>query len=240
MCIGRSPRLRRPGSSRTSAALLVATLFVQVLGAGAAAADVVPAGRKRAEYCVRFAGLESLPEWKFLASTVDTMGRSLQADTPRRATEVGPGTCLGIHSLALGSYDIELLALPQEEFSGDLSAAYADAGYPRGRVRVERGLRERNDSVLTLPDRVWVDEKSTLARVEEVVEVKGIDDTRIVLKKGKRRHVYPDGSVKVAADEGTAGTWGAAAGALAILSLAALKAVKARGGRSGKKPRERT
>ena len=166
------------------------------------------------------------------------MFRSAQAATPR-TTEVDPGTCLNIHSLTLGSYDIELLALPQDEFSKGLTAANALAGhYPRGKIRIERGLRGRDDSVLTLSDRVWVDEKSMVKRVEEVVEVKGIDDAVIVLKKSGRLQVYPDGSVEVAAGEGIPGAWGAAAGALAILSLAALRAVKASGRRTGKNPPE--
>lgn len=205
--------------------LLAAVIVFPLLSAKPADADLLPAGKRAASYCVRFTGLESWPEWMFMAYTEYGAGAPYRAETPPQGEEVNLGSCIGIRSLNLGFYDIVLVAVPRKEFSGGFSVADAGA-FPRARVRIERGLRKKDEGGLTLTDRVWIDENSKVERVEEVVKVAAVDPAGIVLRKGGSWHVYPDGTIKEIAAKTTSVTWGFAAGVVALLSLAALRAVK--------------
>lgn len=220
-------RLPGPGWSNRSAGIFCALSLFLLLGAISASADILPAGKRAVKYCLRFTNFDSFPEWKFMVYTEDASVAPYRQGMPPHVEEVGPDTCIGIHSLTLGFYEIILVAIPRNRSPGGLSVADVTSGtFPRTRVRIERGYRKSDEGVLTLPDRFFIDDTSGVERVEEIVTVISTDTKGIVLRRGGRWYVNPDGSVEVVAAETASRIWVIAAGVLSLLSLTAMRAIR--------------
>jgi hypothetical protein len=175
-------------------------------------ADIVPAGKKWANYGVEFTGLEAFPEYIFLAymdrSGYLPSGAGDEGSAPLRLTELGPGVRMRVHTLTLGHVEIVVHAVEEWKYEPSGMTKNDLSSHPRGVVRVARVRRNEDYEGILLADRVLIDERSSVVRVDDLLQVKDVGAAAILFVRGKRRHVHADGSVEEFTPMGDLGATG--------------------------------